>query len=128
MHQIFQVSKPLQNQTEPFPFLQVTTYHSLTEPYDVIDVADELATSIPVIDFSLLSSDDPEIHTKVVHELAKACSEWGFFMVTFSFLPLFLVVIQMINLYATRPLTRAPHGSYQLKHTHISKTLYNTCI
>jgi len=28
-------------------------------------------------------------------------------------------------LYFTRPSTRAPHGSYRLKHTHISKILYN---
>ena len=66
-----------------------SNYHSLTEPHDIIDVADELAASIPVVDFSLLTSEDPQIHTKAVHELAKACSEWGFFMVTF---PFYLVV------------------------------------
>jgi len=65
-----------------------SNYHSLTEHDDIIDVADELAASIPIIDFSQLTSDDTQIHTKAVHELAKACSEWGFFMVTFaSFLP-----------------------------------------
>lgn len=60
-----------------------SNYHSLTEPDDnIIDVTEELAASIPVIDFSLLTSDDPQIHTKTVHKLAKACSEWGFFMLT----------------------------------------------
>lgn len=59
-----------------------SNYHSLTEHGDIIDVADEIAASIPIIDFSLLTSDDPQIHTKAVHELAKACSEWGFFMLT----------------------------------------------
>ncbi|RHN69624.1 putative non-heme dioxygenase domain, isopenicillin N synthase [Medicago truncatula] len=79
-----------------------SSYHSLAEPDDIVDVTEELAASIPVIDFSLLTSDDLKIHTKAVHELAKACSEWGFFMVTFSFLSLFLVVIQMINFHALR--------------------------
>ncbi|AES72487.1 flavonol synthase/flavanone 3-hydroxylase [Medicago truncatula] len=59
-----------------------SSYHSLAEPDDIVDVTEELAASIPVIDFSLLTSDDLKIHTKAVHEIAKACSEWGFFMLT----------------------------------------------
>ncbi|KAK7282569.1 hypothetical protein RIF29_11466 [Crotalaria pallida] len=57
-----------------------SNYYSITEPRD--DVVDELAASIPVIDFSLLTSGDPQIHSKAVHELGKACAEWGFFMLT----------------------------------------------
>ncbi|KAK7350996.1 hypothetical protein VNO77_10108 [Canavalia gladiata] len=57
-----------------------STYHSVTEGHD--DAADELTDSIPVIDLSLLTSKDPEIHAKAVHELGKACAEWGFFMVS----------------------------------------------
>ncbi|XP_056166026.1 2-oxoglutarate-dependent dioxygenase 19-like [Syzygium oleosum] len=37
--------------------------------------------SIPIIDFSLLSSGDPDQRSKVVSHLAKACQDWGFFMV-----------------------------------------------
>ncbi|KAL3729983.1 hypothetical protein ACJRO7_027047 [Eucalyptus globulus] len=37
--------------------------------------------SIPVIDFSLLSSSNPDQRHKVVSDLAKACQDWGFFMV-----------------------------------------------
>ncbi|KAI6678172.1 hypothetical protein NL676_038968 [Syzygium grande] len=37
--------------------------------------------SIPVIDFSLLSSSNPNQRSKVVSDLAKACQDWGFFMV-----------------------------------------------
>ncbi|XP_059648007.1 2-oxoglutarate-dependent dioxygenase 19-like [Cornus florida] len=37
--------------------------------------------SIPVIDFSLLTSDDPDQRSKIVQDLGKACREWGFFMV-----------------------------------------------
>ena len=65
------------NGASPIP----STYYSLAEPRD--DVAGELAASIPVIDFSLLTSDDPQIHAKAVQELGKACAQWGFFMVTF---------------------------------------------
>ncbi|XP_030538343.1 2-oxoglutarate-dependent dioxygenase 19-like isoform X3 [Rhodamnia argentea] len=37
--------------------------------------------SIPVIDFSLLSSSNPDRRSRVVSDLAKACRDWGFFMV-----------------------------------------------
>ncbi|KAI5405602.1 2-oxoglutarate-dependent dioxygenase 19 [Lathyrus oleraceus] len=63
------------NRASPIP----SNYHSFTDIGDVA-VADELAASIPVIDFSLLTSDDSQIHAKAVHELAEACAEWGFFM------------------------------------------------
>ncbi|KAJ1382797.1 Oxoglutarate/iron-dependent dioxygenase [Sesbania bispinosa] len=65
------------NGASPIP----STYHSLTESPDQND-AEELAASIPLIDFSLLTSHDPQIHAKAVLQLGKACSEWGFFMLT----------------------------------------------
>lgn len=37
--------------------------------------------SIPVIDFSLLTSSNPEQRSKVVQDLGKACRDWGFFTV-----------------------------------------------
>ncbi|KAL3515505.1 hypothetical protein ACH5RR_022407 [Cinchona calisaya] len=37
--------------------------------------------SLPVIDFSLLSSANPDDRAKVIEDLGKACEEWGFFMV-----------------------------------------------
>ncbi|XP_058781457.1 2-oxoglutarate-dependent dioxygenase 19-like [Vicia villosa] len=63
------------NGASPIPSI----YHSVTDTHDV---ADHLAASFPVIDFSLLASDDPQIHTKAVDELANACADWGFFMLT----------------------------------------------
>ncbi|KAI4337941.1 hypothetical protein L6164_016303 [Bauhinia variegata] len=57
-----------------------STFYSITEPPD--DVARDLAASIPVIDLSLLNSDDPQLHFKAVQQLGKACQEWGFFMIT----------------------------------------------
>nr|BAO27778.1 F3H1 protein [Reaumuria trigyna] len=37
--------------------------------------------SIPIIDFSLLVSDDPDERSRMIEELGKACRNWGFFMV-----------------------------------------------
>ncbi|GAB2225253.1 hypothetical protein Droror1_Dr00006044 [Drosera rotundifolia] len=58
------------------------------DPTAVIDdmVVDSLALddahdTIPVIDFSLLVSDDPDQRSKTIQDLHKACQEWGFFMV-----------------------------------------------
>ncbi|KAL2638502.1 hypothetical protein AAZV13_06G117100 [Glycine max] len=57
-----------------------STNHSITDLHD--DVADELAASIPVIDLSFLTSHDPQIHTKALYQLGKACAEWGLIMLT----------------------------------------------
>ncbi|XP_021899983.1 LOW QUALITY PROTEIN: protein DMR6-LIKE OXYGENASE 2-like [Carica papaya] len=38
--------------------------------------------SIPVIDYSLLTSGTPGQRSKIIEDLAKACRDWGFFMVT----------------------------------------------
>ena len=66
-----------------------STNHSITDLHD--DVADELAASIPVVDLSLLTSHDPQIHTKALYQLGKAYAEWGFFMVSnFLFQNIFL--------------------------------------
>ncbi|KAJ7959339.1 Protein DMR6-LIKE OXYGENASE 2 like [Quillaja saponaria] len=54
-------------------------YHSLIDPLDR-EVADELGAFIPVIDFSFITSDDPQFHGKGVQELGRACEEWGLFM------------------------------------------------
>ncbi|CAJ1974392.1 unnamed protein product [Sphenostylis stenocarpa] len=57
-----------------------STYHSITQLHDDNDVADDFAVSIPIIDFSHLSSHHPQTHAQAVHLLGKACSEWGFFL------------------------------------------------
>ncbi|KAL2254452.1 protein DMR6-LIKE OXYGENASE 1 [Sesamum indicum] len=36
--------------------------------------------SIPIIDFSALTADDPHPRSKAIHDLSKACQEWGFFI------------------------------------------------
>ncbi|KAM3377500.1 2-oxoglutarate-dependent dioxygenase 19 [Capsicum galapagoense] len=39
------------------------------------------SNSIPIIDFSLLTSCDPNQRSTAIHQLGKACQDWGFFMV-----------------------------------------------
>ncbi|XP_059648008.1 2-oxoglutarate-dependent dioxygenase 19-like [Cornus florida] len=52
-------------------------YAYTTDP----NVGSEPEDSIPIIDFSLLTSSDPDQRSKIVQDLGKACEEWGFFMV-----------------------------------------------
>ncbi|KAI9115114.1 hypothetical protein K1719_014127 [Acacia pycnantha] len=66
------------------------TYNSLTDPRQR-QVSDELTAQIPIIDFSLLLSNDPQLHAKAVQHLAKACKEWGFFMVISHGIPVSLI-------------------------------------
>ncbi|KAF5731925.1 putative Leucoanthocyanidin dioxygenase [Tripterygium wilfordii] len=44
-------------------------------------VASDHEYTIPVIDYSLLISANPNQRSQVIYELGKACEEWGFFMV-----------------------------------------------
>ncbi|XP_054820098.1 2-oxoglutarate-dependent dioxygenase 19-like [Prosopis cineraria] len=57
-----------------------STYYSITELREDV-VEDDLAASIPVINFALLTSDDPHIHANTVQDLGNVCKEWGFFMI-----------------------------------------------
>ena len=41
----------------------------------------EADDQIPIIDFSLLTSGNPEQRSDVIKDLGNACREWGFFMV-----------------------------------------------
>ncbi|CAN1196594.1 2-oxoglutarate-dependent dioxygenase 19 [Linum perenne] len=41
-----------------------------------------ITTQIPTINYSHLTSSSPEIRSKIVTELATACRDWGFFVVT----------------------------------------------
>ncbi|KAK4253853.1 hypothetical protein QN277_010476 [Acacia crassicarpa] len=57
-------------------------YHTRTDSNGRDDGAHELAALVPVIDFSLLTSDDPQTHAAAVRQLGQACQDWGFFIVT----------------------------------------------
>ncbi|XVF39587.1 hypothetical protein PTKIN_Ptkin01aG0045800 [Pterospermum kingtungense] len=53
-------------------------YKNSTEFDDVVVTEPE---TIPIIDFSVLTSGNPDQRSKVIAELGNACLEWGFFMV-----------------------------------------------
>ncbi|XP_076932765.1 2-oxoglutarate-dependent dioxygenase 19-like [Bidens hawaiensis] len=46
-----------------------------------VSPASDLHDEIPTIDFSLLTSTDPDIRSQVIQELDIACKDWGFFRV-----------------------------------------------
>lgn len=57
--------------------------------------------SIPTIDFALLTMGTPDQRSKVIHDLGKACEEWGFFLVCpFMKSSIWLIVI-VIYRYST---------------------------
>jgi hypothetical protein len=56
------------------------TYTFTGSPNDEA-VSDDPEDSIPVIDFSLLTSGTPDQRSLTIHHLGKACQDWGFFMV-----------------------------------------------
>ncbi|KAK3420120.1 hypothetical protein EUGRSUZ_G00915 [Eucalyptus grandis] len=78
------------------PRLQITSAKTLAESSNLTSIPSHYAfttptsgdqavhadhdDSIPVIDFSLLSSSNPDQRSKAISDLAKACQDWGVFM------------------------------------------------
>lgn len=56
-----------------------STYVHFKNPSETSTALDP-QDSIPTIDISLLTSDDPDQRSKAIRDLDKACQEWGFFM------------------------------------------------
>ncbi|KAL3620961.1 hypothetical protein CASFOL_035873 [Castilleja foliolosa] len=56
-----------------------SNYAYYTNPTDTI--ASNSDGLIPTIDLSLLTSNNPDQRSKAIHDLDKACQDWGFFMV-----------------------------------------------
>ncbi|KAF2320465.1 hypothetical protein GH714_027575 [Hevea brasiliensis] len=55
-----------------------SAYTFTPTPHD--QVVSETQVSLPVIDYSLLTSGTPHQRSKIVHDLGKACQDWGFFL------------------------------------------------
>ncbi|GAV79710.1 2OG-FeII_Oxy domain-containing protein/DIOX_N domain-containing protein [Cephalotus follicularis] len=55
-----------------YTYTTTATDHATSDPEEC---------SIPIIDFSLLVSGTPHQRSKIIHDLGKACQDWGFFMV-----------------------------------------------
>ena len=57
------------------------SYTFTNNPSHELLLLEEEEVQIPIIDFSLLTSGNPDQRSKVVAELGNACENWGFFMV-----------------------------------------------
>jgi hypothetical protein len=55
--------------------------YTFTRSPDDDPVSDDPEDSIPIIDFSLLTYGAPDQRSKTIHQLGKACQDWGLFMV-----------------------------------------------
>ncbi|KAL2254449.1 protein DMR6-LIKE OXYGENASE 2-like [Sesamum indicum] len=83
-------------------------YAYYTNPAETM--ASDPHDSIPIIDLSLLSSDNPDHRSKAIHDLDKACEEWGFFMVVNHGIPEQLMrdVIDVTNEFFNLPEEEKP--------------------
>ncbi|XP_060169265.1 2-oxoglutarate-dependent dioxygenase 19-like isoform X2 [Lycium barbarum] len=59
----------------------VPSNYSVDHHHNSSPAIDSIDDSLPVVDFSLLSSEDPHQHSKAIQDLGRACEQWGFFMV-----------------------------------------------
>ncbi|XP_050384516.1 2-oxoglutarate-dependent dioxygenase 19-like [Argentina anserina] len=50
-----------------------------TPQYEAVLIDNE--AKVPIVDFSLLTSSSPELRSKAISDLGKACEDWGFFLV-----------------------------------------------
>ncbi|XP_027347783.1 protein DMR6-LIKE OXYGENASE 2-like [Abrus precatorius] len=56
------------------------SYTFTTNPRDEIEADPDDDDPIPIIDYSLLVNGTPHQRSKTIHDLGKACEQWGFFM------------------------------------------------
>ncbi|KAL3382556.1 hypothetical protein AABB24_002200 [Solanum stoloniferum] len=60
----------------PSNYVHNSCYSNSSATNDIDD-----SDSIPIVDFSLLTSHDSHQRSTAIHHLAKTCQDWGFFMV-----------------------------------------------
>lgn len=63
-----------------------SNYAFLDAATDSASVASELEIQLPVVNFTLLSSNCPRQRSDAVQQLGHACRDWGFFMVLLKIL------------------------------------------
>ncbi|KAL0422416.1 UNVERIFIED_CONTAM: 2-oxoglutarate-dependent dioxygenase 19 [Sesamum latifolium] len=83
-------------------------YAYYTNPAETM--ASDPNDSIPTIDLSLLTSDNPDLRSKAIQDLDRACEEWGFFMVVNHGIPeqLMNAVINVTNDFFNLPEEEKP--------------------
>ncbi|BFG41233.1 hypothetical protein CerSpe_275070 [Prunus speciosa] len=57
------------------------TYTYTNNPHDDLAALIDTESKIPTVDFSLLTSGTPQQRSQAIHDLGKACQDWGFFLV-----------------------------------------------
>jgi hypothetical protein len=73
--------------------------YTFTRGPDDEPVSDDPEDSIPIIDFSLLTSGTPDQRSQTIHQLGKACQDWGFFMVIKRMH--YYILINIVYIYST---------------------------
>ena len=73
-------------------------------------IAGDAKDSIPIIDISLLVSGTPEEQSQIIHQLSKACSDWGCFMVQFILSVLSFLLIFSLRVFSFCMLLRFDEG------------------
>ncbi|KAL7119343.1 hypothetical protein ACP275_02G057200 [Erythranthe tilingii] len=73
--QPFEFDKTLANSSDDLKAVVPSKFNFTNEPTALT------SDSIPIVDFSALTSSDPDRRSKSIHSLSKACQEWGFFIV-----------------------------------------------
>nr|POE92788.1 protein srg1 [Quercus suber] len=66
---------------ESTDFSSLPSFYTFTHNLHDEPISDDPDDSIPIIDISLLASGTPEEQSQVIHQLNKACADWGCFMV-----------------------------------------------
>ncbi|KAJ7968276.1 protein DMR6-LIKE OXYGENASE 2-like [Quillaja saponaria] len=91
-----------------------SSYAFITNPGEV--VSDPHDDPLPIIDYSLLISGTPDQRSKAIHDLGKACEEWGFFMVVNHDIPKTLMEKMFVEVFGFFNLTEEEKQEYAGKH------------
>ncbi|KAI4296412.1 hypothetical protein L6164_036372 [Bauhinia variegata] len=97
-------SETLPNVTSDFTTVKALSEHGLTSipssfvsnnNLEDLPVIDPPQGTLPIIDFSLLTSRNPQERSKTIQDLGKACEEWNFFMLINHGIPESLMNVMM---------------------------------
>ncbi|KAL0320467.1 UNVERIFIED_CONTAM: 2-oxoglutarate-dependent dioxygenase 19 [Sesamum radiatum] len=72
---------PFEFETDFLDMANASNLKAVPSKFNFINEPTALTSdSLPVIDFSALTADDPHRRSEAIHQLSKACQEWGFFI------------------------------------------------
>ncbi|GAU30566.1 hypothetical protein TSUD_65760 [Trifolium subterraneum] len=93
---------------------------------EIVTEPDKVNDPIPVIDYSLLVNGNHDQRTKTVHDLGKACEEWGFFMLINHFVPKSLMEKMVDQVFAFFNLREEEKQEYAGKEVVADSIKYGT--